>query len=153
MQWQRVKAPLWSGKKSSKTAFFREIFRVDARRGFFVSESVSDWFSMQTTLLTCQDGAGGGAGADLLETSPLEIRPTRQLLLLQNLVLDLCLLVQLVEGVDDDGDGEGDDEDADDGATGTHHLPWGQKNGREGFKKWRSKVKFSPNHVLGVMSP
>ena len=70
---------------------------------------------MQTTLLTCQDGAGGGAGADLLETSPLEIRPTRQLLLLQNLVLDLCLLVELVEGVDYDGYGEGDDEDTTDG--------------------------------------
>ena len=98
---------------------------------------------MQTTLLTCQDGAGGGAGADLLETSPLEIRPTRQLLLLQNLVLDLCLLVQLVEGVDDDGNGEGDDEDADDGTTGTHHLPWAQKNGisigREGSKNWRQQ--------------
>ena len=116
-----MEAPLRSGKKSGKTAFLREIFRVDDRRVFF-SESVSDCFSMQTTLLTCQDGAGGGAWADLLETRPLEVRPTRQLLLLQNLVLDLRLLVELVEGVDNDGDGEGDDEDADDGATGTHHL-------------------------------
>ena len=49
---------------------------------------------MQTTLLTCQHGAGGG-GADLLETGLLEIRPPGQLLLLQDLVLDLRLLVQL----------------------------------------------------------
>ena len=61
---------------------------------FFWTESVSDCFSMQTTLLTCQQGAGGG-GADLLETGLLEIRPPGQLLLLQDLVLDLRLLVQL----------------------------------------------------------
>ena len=126
-----MEAPLRSGKKSGKTAFLREIFRVDDRRIFF-SESVSDCFSMQTTLLTCQDGAGGGAwAADLLETRSLEVRPPRQLLLLQNLVLDLCLLVELVEGVDNDGDGERNDEDADDGATGTDHFSWGKKNGRE----------------------
>ena len=85
--------PLQSGKKSGKTAFLREIFgsMIDA----FFSESVSDWFSMQTTLLTCQHGAGGGAWADLLETRPLEVRPTRQLFLLQDLVLDLRLLIQL----------------------------------------------------------
>ena len=107
--------PLQSGKKSGKTAFFP----IDDG-----TESVSDWFSMQTTLLTCQHGAGGGAWADLLETRPLEVRPTRQLLLLQDLVLDLCLLVELVERVDNDGDGEGDDEDADYGATRTDHLSW-----------------------------
>ena len=85
-------APLRSGKKSGRTAFLRQNFRVD--RFLFWTESVSDCFSMQTTLLTCQQGGGGG-GADLLETGLLEIRPTGQLLLLQNLVLDLRLLVQL----------------------------------------------------------
>ena len=85
-------APLRSGKKSGRTAFLRQNFRVD--RFLFWTESVSDCFSMQTTLLTCQHGAGGG-GADLLETGLLEIRPTGQLLLLQDLVLDLRLLVQL----------------------------------------------------------
>ena len=116
-------APLRSGKKSGRTAFLRQNFRVD--RFLFWTESVSDCFSMQTTLLTCQDGAGGGAGAaDLLETRSLKVRPPRQLLLLQNLVLDLRLLVELVEGVDNDGDGERDDEDADDGATGADHLSW-----------------------------
>ena len=128
---KRVKAPLWSGKKSSKTAFFREIFRVDARRGFF-SESVSDWFSMQTTLLTCQDGAGGGAWADLLETRLLEVCPTCQLLLLQDLVFDLSLLVELIECVDNDGDRERDDEDAHYGAARANHLPWTEKNRRKG---------------------
>ena len=85
-------APLRSGKKSGRTAFLRQNFRVD--RFLFWTESVSDCFSMQTTLLTCQQGAGGG-GADLLEPGLLEIRPAGQLLLLQNLVLDLRLLVQL----------------------------------------------------------
>ena len=85
-------APLRSGKKSGRTAFLRQNFRVD--RFLFWTESVSDCFSMQTTLLTCQDGAGGG-GADLLETGLLEIRPTGQLHLLKDLVLDLRLLVQL----------------------------------------------------------
>ena len=117
-----VAATLRSGKKSGKTAFFRQFFRSIRMIG--TAESVSDWFSMQTTLLTCQHGAGGGAWADLLETRPLEVRPPGQLLLLQNLVLDLRLLVELVEGVDNDGDGERDDEDADDGATGADHLSW-----------------------------
>ena len=85
-------APLRSGKKSGRTAFLRQNFRVD--RFLFWTESVSDCFSMQTTLLTCQQGAGGG-GADLLETGLLEIRPPGQLLLLQDLVLDLRLLIQL----------------------------------------------------------
>ena len=143
-------AQLRSGKKSGKTAFFRDIFRADRRCGFF-AESVSDWFSMQTTLLTCQHGAGGGAWADLLETRPLEVRPARQLLLLQDLVLDLRLLVELVEGVDNDGDGEGDDEDADNGAAGTDHLSWTSKLGKGGKKQ--GQVICSPNQVLGVMSP
>ena len=124
-------ATLRSGKKSGKTAFFREIFRVDARRGFF-SESVSDWFSMQTTLLTCQHGAGGGAWADLLETRLLEVCPTCQLLLLQDLVFDLSLLVELIECVHNDGDRERDDEDAHYGATRANHLPRTEKNRRKG---------------------
>ena len=128
-------ALLRSGKKSRTTAFLPGIFlgRSDRREFFFGArtESVSDCFSMQTTHLTCQHGSvGGGAGAasHLLETRLLEVRPTRQLLLLQDLVLDLRLLVELVERVDDDGDGEGDDEDAHYGATGTHHLSWVEKN-------------------------
>ena len=120
-------APLRSAKKSAKTAFLREFFEsIGSARIFFLgTESVSDCFSMQTTLLTCQHGSAGGgawAASHLLETRLLEVRPTCQLLLLQDLVLDLRLLVELVEGVDDDGDGEGDDEDAHYGATGTHHL-------------------------------
>ena len=89
---------------------------------------------MQTTLLTCQHGSAGGgawAASHLLETRLLEVRPTCQLLLFQDLVLDLRLLVELVEGVDNDGNGERNDEDADDGATGTDHFSWGKKNGRE----------------------
>ena len=148
-EWSRT-APVRK-EIGQKTAFFRQFFR-SIRIG--TAESVSDWFSMQTTLLTCQHGAGGGAWADLLETRPLEVRPPGQLLLLQDLVLDLRLLVELVEGVDNDGDGEGDDEDADDGATGADHLSWAQKNVKCGFKAENgSKVRFSPNHVLGVMSP
>ena len=42
--------------------------------------------------------------------------PARHLLLLGDLVLDLGLLVEFVEGVDYDGDGEGDDQDSTDGA-------------------------------------
>ena len=118
-------------RNRAKLHFSVTFFRVDRRCDFF-AESVSDWFSMQTTLLTCQHGAGGGAWADLLETRPLEVRPARQLLLLQDLVLDLRLLVELVEGVDNDGDGEGDDEDADDGAAGTDHLSWTSKLGKRG---------------------
>ena len=61
--------------------------------------------------------------SDLGQTSSPFVRsPARHLLLLHDLILDLRLLVELVEGVDDDGDGEGDDEDAHYGATGTHHL-------------------------------
>ena len=72
---------------------------------------------------------------------------------MRDLIPPKPVFVESSKAVDNDGNGEGDDEDADDGTTGTHHLPWAQKNGREGFKNWRSKVKFSPNHVLGVMSP
>ena len=98
----------------------------------FFSESVSDWFSMQTTLLTCQHGAGGGAWADLLETRLLEVCPTCQLLLLQDLVFDLSLLVELIECVHNDGDRERDDEDAHYGAARANHLPWTEKNRRKG---------------------
>ena len=106
-------APLRSAKKSAKTAFLREFFgSIRSEQVFFLgTESVSDCFSMQTTLLTCQHGSAGGgawAASHLLETSLLEVRPTCQLLLFQDLVLDLRLLVELVERVDNDGDGEGD---------------------------------------------
>ena len=120
--WKRVE-PLQSGKKSGKTAFFP----IDDG-----TESVSDWFSMQTTLLTSQHGAGGGAGADLLETRLLEVCPTCQLLLLQDLVFDLSLLVELIECVHNDGDRERDDEDAHYGAARANHLPWTEKNRRKG---------------------
>ena len=123
-------APLRSGKKSGRTAFLRQNFRVD--RFLFWTESVSDCFSMQTTLLTCQHGAGGGAWADLLETRLLEVCPTCQLLLLQDLVFDLSLLVELIECVDNDGDRERDDEDAHYGAARANHLPWTEKNRRKG---------------------
>lgn len=44
---------------------------------------------------------------DLGQTSALLVRaPARHLLLLDDLVLDLGLLVELVEGVHDDGDGK-----------------------------------------------
>ena len=122
-------APLRSGKKSGKTAFFRQFFR-SIRIG--TAESVSDWFSMQTTLLTCQHGAGEGAWADLLETRLLEVCPTCQLLLLQDLVFDLSLLVELIECVHNYGDRERDDEDAHYGATRANHLPWTEKNRRKG---------------------
>ena len=55
--------------------------------------------------------------SDLGQTSSLVVRrPPRHLLLLRDLVLDLGLLVEFVEGVDNDGDGEGDDQDTTDGA-------------------------------------
>ena len=54
--------------------------------------------------------------SDLGQTSSLIVRsPASHLLLLHDLVLDLGLLVQLVEGVDYDGYGEGDDQDTTDG--------------------------------------
>ena len=60
---------------------------------------------------------------DLGKTPPLVIRgPARHLLLLDDLVLDLGLLVELVEGVDDDGDGQGDDENTTDGTGGSTEL-------------------------------
>ena len=44
--------------------------------------------------------------SDLGQSSSVIVRsPAGHLLLLHDLVLDLRLLVQLVEGVDDDGDG------------------------------------------------
>ena len=47
--------------------------------------------------------------SDLGQTSSPFVRsPARHLLLLHDLILDLRLLVELVEGVDYDGDGQGD---------------------------------------------
>ena len=61
--------------------------------------------------------------SDLGQTSSLVVRrPTRHLLLLRDLVLDLGLLVELVEGVDYDGYGEGDDQDPTDGTSGSAQL-------------------------------
>ena len=58
------------------------------------------------------------------QARPLVVwRPARHLLLLGDLVLDLGLLVQLVEGVHDDGDGERDDQHPADGAGGAAQLP------------------------------
>ena len=54
--------------------------------------------------------------SDLGQTSSLVVRrPPRHLLLLRDLVLDLGLLVELVEGVHYDGDGQGYDEHPADG--------------------------------------
>ena len=44
------------------------------------------------------------------------IIPSRLFLLRSDLLLNLCLLVELVEVVDDDGDGQGDAEHPADGA-------------------------------------
>ena len=61
--------------------------------------------------------------SDLGQTSSLIVRsPTSHLLLLHDLVLDLRLLVQLVEGVDYDGYWEGDDENTADGTSGSTQL-------------------------------
>ena len=61
--------------------------------------------------------------SDLGQTSSLIVRsPASHLLLLHDLVLDLRLLVQLVEGVDYDGYGEGDDENTTDGTGGSTQL-------------------------------
>ena len=61
--------------------------------------------------------------SDLGQTSSVIIRgPARYLLLLGDLILDLCLLVELVEGVDYDGDGQRDDEDTTDSAGGSAQL-------------------------------
>ena len=60
---------------------------------------------------------------DLGQTSALPIRaPAGHLLLLDDLVLDLGLLVELVEGVDYDGYGQGDDEHPADGTATANHL-------------------------------
>ena len=57
---------------------------------------------------------------DLGQTSALPIgAPASHLFLLDDLVLDLGLLVELVEGVHDDGDGQGYDQHSTDGAGST----------------------------------
>ena len=61
--------------------------------------------------------------SDLGQTSSFVVRsPASHLLLLHDLVLDLRLLVQLVEGVDYDGYGKGDDENTTDGTGGSTQL-------------------------------
>ena len=61
--------------------------------------------------------------SDLGQTSSFVVRsPASHLLLLHDLVLDLRLLVQLVEGVDYDGYGEGDDENTTDCTGGSTQL-------------------------------
>ena len=69
--------------------------------------------------------------SDLGQTSSLIVRsPASHLLLLHDLVLDLRLLVQLVEGVHYDGDGQGYDEDPADGTCRPTQLPEPSSKGR-----------------------
>ena len=64
-----------------------------------------------------------GEVSDLGQSAPVSVRsPAGYLLLLHDLVLDLGLLVQLVEGVDYDGYGEGDDENTADGTSRSTQL-------------------------------
>ena len=87
--------------------------------------------------------------SDLGQTSSLVVRrPTRHLLLLRDLVLDLGLLVELVEGVDYDGYGEGDDQDPTDGTSGSTQLS-------EPSPEEIRKIILSLHRMfhLGVMSP
>ena len=87
--------------------------------------------------------------SDLGQTSSLVVRrPSRHLLLLRDLVLDLGLLVELVEGVDYDGYGEGDDQDPTDGTSGSAQLS-------EPSPEEIRKIIFSLHRMfhLGVMSP
>ena len=64
-----------------------------------------------------------GEVSDLGQSAPVSVRsPASHLLLLHDLVLDLGLLVQLVEGVDDDGYGQGDYENTTDGTGGSTKL-------------------------------
>ena len=82
--------------------------------------------------------------SDLGQTSSPFVRsPARHLLLLHDLILDLRLLVELVEGVDDDGDGQGDDENTADGTGGSTEL---SKPGPAQFTDVRcvQEVKYLP---------
>ena len=81
-------------------------------------------FNVTNDSLTCFKLKGHLRGSSNLgqPSSILVSRPARHLLLLGDLVLDLCLLVELVEGVDNDGDGQGYDEDTADGTCGPTQL-------------------------------